>query len=92
VAVFERLRSAGRELTPAVHEGLVDGLYAAGSDTALLPVQDVFGGRERINTPATISDENWSYRLPLSLEELAGQAGRERAAWLLALARRHGRA
>ena len=92
VPVFEPLRAAGSAFTPAVHEGLVDGVYAAGSDVALLLVQDVFGGRERINTPATISDDNWSYRLPMTLEELAGARGRERAAWLHSVARRHGRA
>jgi len=92
VPVFAPLRDAGPDFTPAVHEGLVDGLYAAGSDTALLLVQDVFGRRERINTPATISDDNWSHRLPLAIEQLAGVQGRERAAWLRAIARRHGRA
>jgi 4-alpha-glucanotransferase len=91
VAVFESLRGAGATFTSAVHEGLIDGLYAAGSDLALLPLPDLFGGRERINMPATITHENWSYRLPSSLEELAGVRGRERAAWLLGIARRHGR-
>jgi 4-alpha-glucanotransferase len=92
VPVFAPLRTEGAAFTPAAHAGLVDGLYAAGSDIALLLVQDVFGGRERINTPATIGDGNWTYRLPLTLEHLAGAAGRERAAWLLELARRQRRA
>jgi 4-alpha-glucanotransferase len=91
-AAVRGLRGAGAELTPAVHEALIDGLYAAGSDTALLLVQDLFGSRDRINTPATIAAANWSYRLPEEIERLAGPAGRERAAWLRALARRHGRA
>jgi 4-alpha-glucanotransferase len=92
VPVFAALRDAGPAFTPSVHEGLVDGLYAAGSDTALLVVQDVFGTRDRINTPATVGDHNWTYRLPCTVEELAGPRGRERAAWLRAIARRHGRA
>jgi 4-alpha-glucanotransferase len=92
VPVFAALREAGPAFTPAVHEGLVDGLYAAGSDTALLVVQDVFGTTERINTPATVGDHNWTYRLPLTVEALAGPVGRQRAAWLRAIARRHGRA
>jgi 4-alpha-glucanotransferase len=92
VPVFAALRDAAAEFTPVVHAGLVDGLYAAGSETALLVVTDVFGTTDRINTPATVGDHNWSYRLPTSLETLAGAAGRERAAWLRAIARRHGRA
>ena len=92
VEPFAALQGAGPELTPAVHEALVDGLYAAGSDTALLLVQDVFGSRDRINTPATIANANWSWRLPDEVEALAGPIGRERAAWLRMLARRHGRA
>jgi 4-alpha-glucanotransferase len=91
VPLYAALRDAGRAFTPEVHERLVDVLYAAGSDAALLVVPDVFGSRERINTPATVGDHNWSYRLPFALEELAGAAGRARAAWLAGLARRHGR-
>jgi len=92
VPLYAALRDAGRAFTPEVHERLVDVLYAAGSDAALLVVPDVFGSRERINTPATVGDHNWSYRLPFALEELAGAAGGARAAWLAGLARRHGRA
>ena len=89
---FAALAGAGAMFTPAVHEALVDGLYAAGSETALVLVQDVFGSRARINTPATIANDNWSWRLPDEIEQLAGTAGRERAGWLRAIARRHGRA
>lgn len=92
VPTFAPLRGAGPAFTPAVHEGLVDGLYAAGSDVALLVVQDVFGTRDRINTPATVGPHNWSYRMPLGVEALAGAQGRERAAWLRTLAERRRRA
>jgi 4-alpha-glucanotransferase len=92
VPVFAALRDSGPAFTPAVHEALLDGLYASGSDAALLPIQDVFGTPDRINTPATVGDHNWSYRIPLGIEQLASASGRERAAWLQAMARRHGRA
>ena len=35
--------------------------YRAGSRELFLPVQDVFGWRDRINEPATITEENWTY-------------------------------
>jgi 4-alpha-glucanotransferase len=92
VPAFARLQDTGAAFTPAVHDALVDGLYAAGSDVALLVVPDLFGETDRINTPATVGDHNWRYRLPWSLEVLAGTAGRDRAARLAALARAQGRA
>src|SRR5581483_8574892 len=79
VPVFAPLAGAGA-FTPAVHAALLDGLYAAGSRLVLLPVQDAYGGRERINTPATVGPANWSYRLPWAIEELAEGAGRSVAA------------
>jgi 4-alpha-glucanotransferase len=91
VGLFEGLAGAGSAFTPAVHEALVGGLYAAGSATALLVAPDLFGERTRINTPATVGAHNWGYRLPLGVEALAGPAGRARAAWLRRLAERHGR-
>jgi 4-alpha-glucanotransferase len=45
-------------------------LYEAGSSMTILPVQDIFGWPERINVPATISADNWSYRLPAAIDQL----------------------
>ena len=36
----------------------------------LLPVQDVFGWHDRINVPATITPENWTFRLPWPSDDL----------------------
>jgi 4-alpha-glucanotransferase len=52
-APFERVRDI-----------LVEALFASGSDTLLLPVQDAFGWRDRINDPAVVAATNWVYRLP----------------------------
>lgn len=49
-------------------------LYDAGSALTILPIQDLFGWPERINVPATITDENWSYRLPVAIEGLDDDA------------------
>ena len=49
----------------------------------LFPVQDVFGWRDRINVPATVSDGNWTYRLPWPVDQLDAQPeARERQAAL----------
>jgi 4-alpha-glucanotransferase len=50
---------------------LLGRLYGAGSDLALVLVQELLGERQRINTPGTVTGANWTYRLPRPLEELA---------------------
>jgi len=55
---------------PTVRDALLEMLFASESDLLLLPVQDVFGWRDRINDPAIVSDGNWCYRLPWSCDRL----------------------
>jgi 4-alpha-glucanotransferase len=47
-----------------VRDVVLEALFASRSDLLLLPVQDVFGLRDRINDPATSSKLNWMFRLP----------------------------
>jgi 4-alpha-glucanotransferase len=77
--------------TPDVHAALLDGLYAAGSALVVIPLADAYGGRERINVPATVGPANWSYRVPRALARLDEPEGAALAARLRALAERHGR-
>jgi 4-alpha-glucanotransferase len=91
VPAFAALEGAGRDFTPAVHEALLDGLYAAGSRLAVLPFPDAYGGRERINVPATVDDGNWSYRMPWAVEELGGGPAEAVRTRLATLAARHER-
>ena len=48
----------------AVRDRILEHLYHAGSNLVLLPIQDAFGWRDRINLPATVGGENWTYALP----------------------------
>jgi 4-alpha-glucanotransferase len=73
------------------HAALLDGLYGAASDLVVVPFPDTYGGRERINVPATVGPDNWAYRMPWTVGELAGAAGRALADRLRALVLRHGR-
>jgi 4-alpha-glucanotransferase len=64
---------------PVVRDALLETLFASGSDLVLIPVQDVFGWRDRINVPATVTDGNWTYRLPWPIDRIDDAAGaRER--------------
>ena len=47
-----------------VRDVLLEALFSSGSNLLLLPVQDVFGWRDRINMPGTLTDANWTFRLP----------------------------
>jgi 4-alpha-glucanotransferase len=91
VPTFAALRDADASCTPAVLEALLDGLYAAGSDLVVVPFQDAYGGRERVNVPSTVGSSNWAYRMPWSIAELDGAAGEGLRVRLGALVERHGR-
>jgi len=58
------------ELPHVLHEALLEALYASGSNTLILPIQDIFGWADRINQPATVSGANWTWRLPWPSDRL----------------------
>jgi 4-alpha-glucanotransferase len=55
---------------PVVRDALLEVLFASNSRLVLLPVQDVFGWADRINEPATVTPENWTFRLPWPCDRL----------------------
>jgi 4-alpha-glucanotransferase len=58
---------------------LLRDLYGASSNLALTLAQELLGLPERINTPATVGHDNWSWRLPRTIEDLqADPAVRDR--------------
>jgi len=57
-------------LSPAVRDALLEALFASGADLLILPIQDVFGLRDRINQPATIGMHNWSWKIPWASDRL----------------------
>jgi isoamylase len=69
-----------------VREAFLRVLYAAPSRLVIVPFQDVFGHRERINVPGTVADTNWSYRTPLTVEQLLADRAASRRMRALALA------
>ena len=76
-----------RALGPPIRDALLTQAYGSGSDLLLLPIQDVFGWPHRVNTPATVGEQNWTWKLPLSVEALSADAeALERADALRALA------
>ena len=67
-------RNYGRETARYILEGL----FSAYSYLCILQIQELLAvgdkqqrpfGEQRINIPGTVREENWSYRMPLSIEE-----------------------
>jgi 4-alpha-glucanotransferase len=78
--------------TPELHLAVLRCLYQAGSVLTVPPIQDLFGWRERINTPATTNSHNWRYRLPVETSQLDTLPGvRARMKAIRALTRESGR-
>jgi 4-alpha-glucanotransferase len=75
-----------------MRDAMLAALYAAPSRLVIIPIQDLFGWRERINLPGTVGPANWSWRLPLAIEDIPNDpAMAARVAQLREMARRSGR-
>lgn len=74
--------------TPALRDALLEVAYRAGSNDLFVPVQDLFGWRDRINVPGTVGPHNWTWALPWPVDRLLDSPeGQDRAAFLRGLAR-----
>jgi 4-alpha-glucanotransferase len=50
-------------------DAIVRALLDSASRLTILPVQDLFGWPDRINVPAQVSEDNWSWLLPWKVDE-----------------------
>jgi 4-alpha-glucanotransferase len=86
----------GLTAAPFVPDGrdiLLETIFASGSNLVFIPVQDLFGWRERINQPATVNESNWTFRLPWAVDRLDDvPEARERQQTLRRWATAYGRA
>jgi len=79
----ERLRKVpglgGLDVDKPFEEGARDLLlrvvYASPSRLALVTFQDALGARERINTPGTSDAGDWTFRMPMTVDELLADEG-----------------
>lgn len=99
IAIEQAVGVASRDRRPAVprpfdaaHLALLQRLYESGSALTILPLQDLFGWRDRVNVPATVAPENWTWRLPVPTQQLDDLPGiRERLEALRGMIDRNGR-
>ena len=89
---LEPLAATEAITTDAQRADVLRSLLAAGSQLTLIPLQDVFGWTDRINTPAIVDDLNWTWRVPWPVDKwLAGPVTVEPADRLRAWTRDAGR-
>ncbi len=69
-----QLDPASDTLSEAALDTILAALYAAPSRMTIVPMQDLFGWEDRINLPGTVGIENWTWRLPWTLEHALGDA------------------
>jgi 4-alpha-glucanotransferase len=89
---------APAEMDPALLLRVMTRACEAASLLCVFQVQDLLDldpglwkpdpGDDRINVPGTVNDRNWTWRLPLPVEEIAGRAGLAAAVRGLTVARR----
>jgi 4-alpha-glucanotransferase len=78
--------AATARFDPAIRDALLEMLVASGSSLLILPIQDLFGWTDRVNVPADVSEDNWTYRLPWPVDRVrddpeAQARARELGAW-----------
>ena len=88
--VIARSSAAGRNSSwsDRLRDAILELAYGAGSDHLFVPIQDLFGWRDRINTPGTVTPQNWTWCLPWPVDRIEQfDIARERAEFLHELAR-----
>lgn len=85
VAAFTGAIEPPEAMTPQLRDAIIRALLASPARIVIFPMADLFGWPDRINTPGTIDDRNWSWRCRHSVEALASEREAiDRAAELLA--------
>jgi 4-alpha-glucanotransferase len=97
-ALGRKLGPVPESFSPEAAATIFSAVAAAGSAVAVYPLQDLLAltttfrppvaADERVNVPGTTNEWNWGWRLPASLEAIAGDADLAKAARGLAAAKR----
>lgn len=58
------------EFSNQTHKKILERLLGSNSNIAMLSVQDIFGMEERINTPGTVNENNWTFRFPYTIKNM----------------------
>ena len=92
-----REETGGRSSTPGVTDAwsptlrdqLLELAMRSGSNDLFLPIQDLFGWRDRINVPGTVGPHNWTWTLPWPVDRLGDISEAQERQGFLRKIRRH---
>jgi 4-alpha-glucanotransferase len=92
LGIADRADAENDQLCEPARNAILEAIYAAPSCFVVEPIQDLFGWTARINSPGTVADANWTWRLPAPIEELMNdpEIARQTAA-LAEIVKRSGR-
>jgi len=62
---------------PVVKWALLEALMKSNARYAALMITDLLDSRERINTPGTVGDQNWTYRVPWQMQAVPDEVNEE---------------
>lgn len=57
-------------LSPVLRDAIIKALLGSPASIVIFPMQDLFGWSDRVNTPGTVSDGNWSWQMPWAVDAL----------------------
>lgn len=72
-AALEGADPATAPFTPALRDAILEAVYRSPADLLLLPLQDIFGWPDRVNTPGTVDADNWCWRLPWPVDRVESE-------------------
>lgn len=91
-ALRQEQGAAPPPFVPGVRDAVLRAITGAASRYVMVPLQDVFGWDVRINTPATVNDGNWTWKVTQPVDRWRDDgAWVERAQFLRQLASTAGR-
>jgi 4-alpha-glucanotransferase len=59
-----------RQFSDELHDGYMRAVLRSNSWLVIFQITDVLAMTARFNTPGSVADSNWSYRLPYTVAEL----------------------
>ena len=65
---IEPLAATPEGETEELRAAVIQALLSSASYLTLIPLQDIFGWADRINTPAVVDEVNWTWRLPWTID------------------------
>jgi 4-alpha-glucanotransferase len=68
LGIADRVAVGATPIEEATLDAILEATYSSPARFAIVPIQDLFGWTARINTPGTVNEDNWTWRLPFDAQ------------------------